>query len=519
MSSSASSSPPPTDPQPTEVDRTVPPSAGNNHQDLLRSVFDDRAPRHFVEGVTSGMLDVAKGAALGIGCLGAGVYSGIKDGNAASVATGTLGGLAGLVGMTLYGGFRGVKKVFQGCANTPEAIQAAADGDRVWDDEVQTFVRVDVPLLASHLPSTDDDIFDAAKLEMVKEATAVKEEAAKQKGSEGEGSNGQAPTSEKKGPPPTTTMTLYDTLGVPKDAPKAEIRKAYTVKALALHPDKNPDPRAAAEFQRVAEAYRILSNQVSRAQYDLRGDTTQVPNADSPATTMNDVDANPLEEVVAGRAFLPWIGRLRYLLYLHPHMKFSASLIAQYQRRKRTRAAQFLARLLSSKDTPDEVVREATPMIEDMLHTSKIGPQIVWVIGDEYGAIARQFRRDAMSREVDRIATGAMSSVSNAAGIIFSAGKAAVKAYRHTVGEEEMFQLVLAACTGDIQTTAALAARYALIDAAAAPAEKEKRALALEALSMAMTSRAEAQLAAVAAVPVAPAAPSATSTGPSATKQ
>lgn len=65
---------------------------------------------------------------------------------------------------------------------------------------------------------------------------------------------------------------LYDALGVATDASAAVIKKAYYLKARQLHPDKNRgDPQAHARFQRVGEAYQILSDPAMRAKYDAQG--------------------------------------------------------------------------------------------------------------------------------------------------------------------------------------------------------------------------------------------------------
>lgn len=64
----------------------------------------------------------------------------------------------------------------------------------------------------------------------------------------------------------------YEILGVSKTATAEEIKKAYRKKALAYHPDKNPDDKNAEEmFKKAAEAYEILSDPDKRARYDQLG--------------------------------------------------------------------------------------------------------------------------------------------------------------------------------------------------------------------------------------------------------
>ena len=64
----------------------------------------------------------------------------------------------------------------------------------------------------------------------------------------------------------------YELLGVAPDASEGQIKKAYYKLALKLHPDKNPDdPGAAERFQKVGEAYQVLSNPTLRSKYDVQG--------------------------------------------------------------------------------------------------------------------------------------------------------------------------------------------------------------------------------------------------------
>jgi curved DNA-binding protein CbpA len=65
--------------------------------------------------------------------------------------------------------------------------------------------------------------------------------------------------------------SLYDILGIAKDATPDVIKAAFRKKAQSSHPDKengNED-----EFKEVNKAYAILSNDVRRIQYDQTGST------------------------------------------------------------------------------------------------------------------------------------------------------------------------------------------------------------------------------------------------------
>lgn len=56
-------------------------------------------------------------------------------------------------------------------------------------------------------------------------------------------------------------QTLYDAIGVTREATASEIRKAYHKLALQLHPDKNKDDEEAKErFQTLQKIYAVLSD-------------------------------------------------------------------------------------------------------------------------------------------------------------------------------------------------------------------------------------------------------------------
>jgi molecular chaperone DnaJ len=64
----------------------------------------------------------------------------------------------------------------------------------------------------------------------------------------------------------------YKVLEVARDASEADIKKAYRRLAMKLHPDRNPDDKAAEEsFKEAKEAYETLTDANKRAIYDQHG--------------------------------------------------------------------------------------------------------------------------------------------------------------------------------------------------------------------------------------------------------
>ncbi len=64
----------------------------------------------------------------------------------------------------------------------------------------------------------------------------------------------------------------YATLGVPRGAPAADIKKAYRKLARQHHPDVNKsDPAAEKRFKEISEAYAVLGDEEKRKAYDTLG--------------------------------------------------------------------------------------------------------------------------------------------------------------------------------------------------------------------------------------------------------
>lgn len=67
---------------------------------------------------------------------------------------------------------------------------------------------------------------------------------------------------------PASDATLYAVLGVQRGAADTEIRRAFRAAARQWHPDVCSEPNATEAFQRINEAYQVLSDPRTRARYD-----------------------------------------------------------------------------------------------------------------------------------------------------------------------------------------------------------------------------------------------------------
>ena len=66
---------------------------------------------------------------------------------------------------------------------------------------------------------------------------------------------------------------LYKVLEVKRNSSYNEIRKSYFKLAMKYHPDKNKD--SGKEFQKINEAYSVLSDDEKRFNYDLFNTTQE----------------------------------------------------------------------------------------------------------------------------------------------------------------------------------------------------------------------------------------------------
>src|SRR4051812_20873138 len=71
---------------------------------------------------------------------------------------------------------------------------------------------------------------------------------------------------------PVEFRDYYETLGVPRNASEADIKKAFRKLARKYHPDVAKDKKAAeTKFKEINEAYEVLGDPAKRKKYDELG--------------------------------------------------------------------------------------------------------------------------------------------------------------------------------------------------------------------------------------------------------
>lgn len=85
--------------------------------------------------------------------------------------------------------------------------------------------------------------------------------------------------------PPMTSPTHYSTLGVPRGADDATIKRAYRALAVKHHPDRSKAKDAAVRFAAISTAYAVLSDPAKRGAYDAELILAELERSPAPAPT------------------------------------------------------------------------------------------------------------------------------------------------------------------------------------------------------------------------------------------
>ena len=352
------------------------------------------------------------GAWLGFNSYG---YVGGGVGLVVGTIGGTIGGVAVAVGCLLTGFWQ----TTIGIIRTPLAIVGTAAG-KDWDDAAQEWVHNDLAEDAKRtLPMTDEGFMLALK-ETGSAAAIFSPHSDKPTSNQ---ANPAAAGSSNRVRRSVMDSELYDVLGIPPEATVAEIKKAYYEKARQNHPDRNPAPDAHQKFQKVGEAYQVLSDERLRTAYDAKGKEA--------VDSSPKMDANAMYAMIFGSEnFEPMIGELQIATQLKGMMDGNnppADLLLFKQRKREVQCAVNLAGKLDmySEAHAEDFIEKARAEAKD-LSESPLGGALLDLIGNMYldQARAELSYLDSFLINARHQATGIFEFWSN----IISATQAAISA-------------------------------------------------------------------------------------------
>jgi curved DNA-binding protein CbpA len=303
------------------------------------TLFSTRRPQHLGAGIASGLKNIARGVAAGAASLVAMPVVGYKQEGAVGAAKGVGIGIVSCAALSLAGAATGVVQIVRGAVNTPEAVMENVSSEKLWHPDQRVWVEVQLATMSEGIPRDDSDLVAAARSRKLQQQQAA-----------GGGDDAEANAMHDGAVrSPLSEPGYYEVLGVARTATQSEIRKAYAKMALKHHPDKNVGDASASErFKSVGEAYRVLSNELTRAEYDRTGKRADAGDeAQQRATQMPGLVIHPIQELLGGEAFLPYIGHL-YLatVYFNDQFQFTEEELKQWQERRCLRIASHLAAML-----------------------------------------------------------------------------------------------------------------------------------------------------------------------------
>lgn len=360
--------------------------------ELLSLTFYKSRPKNVVAGVLRGAWNVVMGTGIGVG---AGCAVAARAVQHRSPTTGLLS-LFTLASSTAIGASLGLQQMVTGALGTLDTVRNMFFGNAVWDETLAAWVTVKLVNDLENIPQTNADLEE--KAHAAYNAHRANEE------EEGESGGEESQTTNLLEHPEERDDSLYRLLGVNPDATTSEIKKAYRQKALTQHPDKcGNTEQSIMNFQKLSEAYTILSNPTTRGEYDHRRKCHDSSEAFSSLSTSS---ANPLMELVRLPFAEPLIGPLAITLLITPYHFYTNELRREAQHRRELRVAGNLSGYLDNLNG----LQSLQIVIQDTF-AGPCGPRILRWVAEEYKSASRQFRLHPVTREVDEFFSNSLHTI------------------------------------------------------------------------------------------------------------
>eukprot|EP00796_Vickermania_ingenoplastis_P010511 gene10511-7299_t len=172
--------------------------------------------------------------------------------------------------------------------------------------------------------------------------------------------------------------SYYEVLGVQEKATQQEIKAAYKRLVVETHPDRNPHPEAAQQFEEVRRAYQVLSSPAARHKYDLDG-----PDADKAEEKRRRV-RTALRRLFGGDALFGLVGDVFCGSFGRSleGLDYTQEELAVEQQRAAERCRDSLAALVASYGTDSEW--EASVRRLAASATPGLGSEVLYVTGEAY---------------------------------------------------------------------------------------------------------------------------------------
>lgn len=231
----------------------------------IAKFFDRTRPKDAWAGLKSGLAQIGTGLIALPTAVAVGTASGVQSAEGKSAGSKAVGALKGFGAGLFLGAAGAAVGIGAGATQVVRGVKSEINGlkekknHKVWDQEVGAWTSIYLDVMKANCEDDSED----------------EEEEDDDSGNSDEYASVNNKASKKKPKKRTGNVKekeFYEILSVEPTATSSEIKKAYYKEARRCHPDKNPgDAQAKAKFQKLSDAYTVLSDDNMRAVYDEQG--------------------------------------------------------------------------------------------------------------------------------------------------------------------------------------------------------------------------------------------------------